>query len=69
MRHARALMGVDPTGTLLVTTSADRTARVWDVAEGFCACIRGRRDGHHRGVSPDPRRLELYTARDGEIRA
>jgi WD40 repeat protein len=29
-------MAVDPTGSLLCTSSADRTARVWDVAKGFC---------------------------------
>lgn len=29
-------MTVDPSGTLLCTSSADRTARVWDVAKGFC---------------------------------
>jgi WD40 repeat protein len=58
-----------PDGTLLVTASADHTARLWSAADGM---VRGRLEGHRRavealGFSPDGRRV--YTGSfDGTIR-
>ena len=69
-------MTVDPSGSLLCTSSADRTARVWDVAKGFCThAFRGHAAmvtvaAFHPALTKHGGRMELYTgAADGEIRA
>lgn len=64
-------MQYDPTGTLVVTGSADRTVRVWDIAGGFCTHSFKEHTDIVRTVTfhPDPQRLQVIsTSEDNTIR-
>lgn len=61
----------DQSGTLLVTGSADRTVRVWNISKQHCTHVfRGHSSiVMHVYFNPDPSKLELVSsAEDGEIR-
>lgn len=59
-------MGMDPTGTLVATGSADRTCKVWDLEKGFCTHSFAGHAGSIKVVEfhPDPHRLLLVTGGD-----
>mmetsp|Transcript_12867 Transcript_12867/g.18988 ORF Transcript_12867/g.18988 Transcript_12867/m.18988 type:complete len:1186 (-) Transcript_12867:96-3653(-) len=64
-------MDYDPTGTLVVSGSADRSARVWDVERGYCT----HHFSGHTGLvlaarfHPDPQRLMVVTgSEDATVR-
>lgn len=59
-------MGMDPTGTLVATGSADRTCKVWDLEKGFCTHSFTGHGGSVKVVEfhPDPHRLLLVTGGD-----
>mmetsp|Transcript_48422 Transcript_48422/g.95929 ORF Transcript_48422/g.95929 Transcript_48422/m.95929 type:complete len:1007 (+) Transcript_48422:70-3090(+) len=64
-------MAYDRTGTLVVTGSADRTIRVWDMAGGFCTHSFRDHTDIIRSVQfhPDPQRLQVIsTSEDNTIR-
>ena len=57
-------MDYDNTGTLVVTGSADRTVRVWDIPRGYCThSFRDHSDiVHCVKFHPDPRRLQVFSS-------
>lgn len=57
--------GFSPDGTILVTTSSDRTARLWRAADGTLLHTFDQPDGHVVGAAFSPDGTQLVTASDG----
>jgi U3 small nucleolar RNA-associated protein 13 len=59
-------MEYDPTGTLVVTGSADHNIRVWDVAKGFCTHNFSDHNDLIKTVywDPNPKGLRIFSSSD-----
>ena len=63
-------MDYDPTGTLVVTGSADKNVRVWDIHKGYCTHSFSEHADIVKTVyfHPDPKQLLVYsTSEDNSI--
>ena len=59
-------MDFDPTGTLVVTGSADKTVKVWDILKGYCTHSFSDHSDVVKVVRfhPNPEKLMLFSACD-----